>query len=331
MRGRGTNWKVKGPGLRVLLLIGSLAVGLWSPAATQGRPAPAEREKPASAGRPGDPVESKGTPWKGEPGITETVADIMDREARTVPQGPRPIRETREAPPRDPFYLQSPPAPAVSQWPPARASAGTSTSDGPLGDSGIAPLSPQTPGISLKGVTVSESGFLPPDSMGDIGPTQILFAENGRVKVFDRSGVLGALNVTGTTLFAPVLSANEEVTDPQVRYDRLSQRWFVTQLSIPATAIANKVLIAVSSGPTITGSSSFTSFQLQHDLVGTTPNADSGQFADYDSLGVDRFALYIGVDVFNQAGTSLSGTTGFVVNKADLLAGRLTVTAFRQL
>jgi len=328
MRGRGRNWKVKGPGLRVSLLIGSLALGSWGPAATQGKPAPAAREKQGTAAHPGEPAETKGIPWKGEPGITETVAEIMDREARTVPQGPRPIRETREAPPRDPTFLQSPPAPAVSKWPPPDS---TSPSDGLLGDSGIAPLSPQTPGISFKGVTVSESGFLPPDSNGDIGPTQILFAENGRVKVFDRSGVLGALNVTGTTFFSSVLSTNEEVTDPQVRYDRLSQRWFVTELSIPATAIANKILIAVSSGPTITGSTSFTFFQFQHDLIGTTPNADTGQFADYDSLGVDRFALYIGVDVFNQAGTSFTGTTGFVVNKGDLLAGTLTVTAFRRL
>jgi len=327
-RHRETDWKFERPRPRVLLLMGSLAIGLWSLAATQETPAP-EREAAASAAHPGDPGETRGTPWKGEAGISETVAGIMDREARTAPHGPPPLRETREAPPRDPSYLLNPPAPAISHWPPAEFSA--TSSAGGFGDSAIALLSPQTPGISIKGATVSESGFLPPDSMGDIGPTQILFAENGRVKVFDRNGVLGALNVTGTIFFASVLSANEEVTDPQVRYDRLSQRWFVTALSIPATAIANKILMAVSSGPTIAGATSFTFFQFQHDLAGTTPNADTGQFADYDSLGVDRFALYIGVDVFNQAGTSLSGTTGFVVNKADLLAGRLTVTAFRQL
>jgi hypothetical protein len=315
----------------VLLFLVALAAGTWSPAATQGMPAPGARERSVGAGHPGDPAETKGILWKGGPGITETVAEIMDREVRTAPRGPRPIREAREAPPRDPNQLLSPPAPAVSQWPPVEESAVTPPAGGSLGESATAPLSPQTPGISVKGVTVSESGFLPPDSMGDIGPTQILFAENGRVKVFDRSGVLGALNVTGTTFFASVLSANEEVSDPQVRYDRLSQRWFVTELSIPATAIANKILIAVSSGPTITGSTSFTFFQFQHDLIGTTPNADTGLFADYDSLGVDRFALYIGVDDFNQAGTSFIGTTGFVVNKGDLLAGTLTVTAFRRL
>jgi hypothetical protein len=310
----------------VLLLLAALAAGTRSHAATQGKSVPEARELPVGAAHPRDPAETKGILWKGGPGITESVAEIMDRDARTALLGPRPIREAREASPRDPISLLNPPAPALSQWPPAEESSAT-----PLGESALAPLAPQTPGISIKGVNVSESGFLPPDSNGDIGPTQILFAENGRVKVFNRNGVLGALNVTGTAFFASVLSANEEVSDPQVRYDRLSQRWFVSELSIPATATANKILIAVSSGPTITGSTSFTFFQFQHDLVGTTPNADTGQFADYDSLGVDRFALYIGVDVFNQGGTSFLSTTGFVVNKADLLARTLTVTAFRQL
>ena len=328
---RGVDRQVRSRDVMVSLLLGAVAAGAWSPAATQGKPAPGARDLSVGATHSGDPFETKGILWNGGPGTTETVAAIMDREARTAPRGPRPIHEAREAAPRDPNQLLSPPAPAVSQWPPAEDAAATLPAGGSLGESPIAPLNPQTPGISFKGVTVAESGFLPPDSNGDIGPTQILFAENGRVKVFDRSGVVGALNVTGTAFFASVLAANEEVTDPQVRYDRLSRRWFVTELSVPATATANKILIAVSSGPTITGATSFTFFQFQHDLVGTAPNADTGQFADYDSLGVDRFALYIGVDVFNQAGTTFLGTTGFVVNKADLLSGTLTVTAFRRL
>jgi len=46
---------------------------------------------------------------------------------------------------------------------------------------------------------------------------------------------------------------------------------------------------------------------------------------------VDKFALYIGVNVFNSAGTAVIGTTGFVVNKSNLLSGTLTVTPFRQI
>jgi hypothetical protein len=96
-------------------------------------------------------------------------------------------------------------------------------------------------------------------------------------------------------------------------------------------ATPNRVLIAVSSGPAITSTSSFNFFQFQHDQVGPTPNRDTGGFADFPSLGVDNNALYIGVNVFNGAGTSFLGSTGFVVQKSALLSGSLTVTAFRQL
>src|SRR5262249_39223028 len=63
---------------------------------------------------------------------------------------------------------------------------------------------------------------------------------------------------------------------------------------------------------------------------GAQPNADTNAFADYDTLGVDKFALYIGVVMF-AGGTTYNGSTGFVVNKNDLINGTLTVTAFRQI
>ncbi len=283
------------------------------------------------AARPqsGNPDQMLGVPWTGGPGITETVAEIMAREARTqtnlnVSHERKPFlrRPTR---PKD-----NPDAPAVSHWPLSEEGAGaTGGTTGPL-PGRQAPLIPQTVGINFKAISLlspSESLFIPPDSMGDVGPTQILTAANGRVKVFDKTGVVGALNVTDSTFFSAV-TGGAGITDPQIRYDRLSGRWFVTELT---TKAPNLVLIAVSSDSTITGSSSFTFFSFQQDLVGPTPNNDTGGFADYDSLGVDRFALYVGVNVFNAAGTTILGSTGFVVNKADLLAGTLTVTAFRRL
>jgi PKD repeat protein len=181
-------------------------------------------------------------------------------------------------------------------------------------------------GTTFLGIQLSESGYIPPDSMGAVGPSQLIVIANGRIKVFNKDGTLGPLNTTTDNLFASVRSAG--TSDPRARYDRLSQRWFITMIDVATT---NRVLIAVSSGPTITGTSSFSFFQFQHDLVGPTPNSDTGGFADYDSLGVDRFALYIGINVFNSAGTALLGTTGFVVNKSNLFSGTLTVTAFRQL
>lgn len=262
---------------------------------------------------------TKGIPWTGEPGITETVDEIMAREASSAKNAETAVFAPTELKPRlmAPGKIQDDAsAPEVSQWPlpgePRR------------GDASPLLYTPQTVGTSFLGPRLSESGFIPPDSMGAVGPSQVLVIANGRIKVFDKSGVLGGLNATTDTFFG-----TSGTSDPHVRYDRLSGRWFVTMIDM---ATVNRVLIAVSSASTITSASSFTFFSFQHDLVGpTTPNADTGHFADYDTLGVDKFALYVGVNMFTSSIGPFTGTTGFVINKANLLAGTLTVTAFRQI
>jgi hypothetical protein len=152
---------------------------------------------------------------------------------------------------------------------------------------------------------------------------------NGRFKLYDKSGNLQGLNVTDTTFFGSV-SGGAQISDPHVRYDRLSGRWFISEITVPPALASNLIMIAVSSGSTITDASSFTFFSFQHDLVGTTPNVDTGNFADYDTLGVDANALYIGVNEFTPQETFV-GTSGYVISKASLVAGVLSVTAFRGL
>jgi PKD repeat protein len=249
------------------------------------------------------------------------VGQIMAREGQNQRSGQntsaRPAQTHARFFPKRPL-LNNPEAPGLSQWPPAASS--------PATNEVLGPLAPQTVGTSFLGAQLSEAGFIPPDSMGAVGPSQVLVIVNGRIKVFDKSSSLGPLNTTTDTFFSSVRSAG--TSDPHVRFDRLTKRWFISMIDV---ATDNRVLIAVSSGPTISGTSSFTFFQFQHDLVGTTPNSDTGGFADYDTLGVDRFALYIGMNVFNSAGTALLGTTGFVINKSNLFSGTLTVTPFRQI
>lgn len=111
----------------------------------------------------------------------------------------------------------------MSRWPPAEIARALPP-----------PYTPQTVGTSFLAARLSESGFIPPDSMGDVGPTQVLVAVNGRIKVFSKSGVLGGLNTTLDNFFASVGGSANGTTDPHVRYDRLSGRWFVTLIDLGA-------------------------------------------------------------------------------------------------
>ncbi len=254
-------------------------------------------------------------PWVGEYGITETVADIMERE-RNNPKRyyTEPLFKKEFESPRE----NLPPTPGleVSQWP-------ISSNDfyPP-----IEPMNPQTVGVTFLGTQISDGpGYVPPDCMGDVGPTQIMVAANGRIRVYDKTGVLGPLDADMDVFFSSVRNGSS-TSDPHIRYDRLSQRWFAVIINVASTN--NRVLIAVSSGSTITGTSSFTFFNFQHNLV--SPAGDGGKFADYPTLGVDVNALYIGVNNF--LGNNFSSCTGFVVRKSSILGpGPIAATAFRNI
>lgn len=256
----------------------------------------------------------QGVLWQGEAGITETVAEIMERERRNPPKKLKFPREVRPELDEERDRKPNPESPAIASFPFNQPKA-----------FGIEILNPQTVGTSFKGPRIGDTiGYIPPDTVGDVGPTQVLIYVNGRIRVFDKAGNVGGLDATGDAFFNSVRNGLS-VGDPRVRYDRLSARWFVICFNFASTD--NRILIAVSSGATITNSSSFTFFQFTHSAV--APAGDAGTFADYPTLGVDKFALYIGTNNF--LGNNLASTSGFVVNKAALIGGTLTATVFRSL
>jgi hypothetical protein len=256
----------------------------------------------------------QGTTVTGEPGITVTVQEIMEQEAMLPADHytkPKP-RTNPEFELERPEKQPNPNAPDVSQWPPKTQE-----------EKNTEPVqsdNPQTVGTSFLGMNISNSGSIPPDSQGDVGPTQVLVCANGRIRVFSKAGVLGGLDADLDVFFNSVRNG-AGTSDPHIRYDRLTSRWYVVIINVQAAP--NRVLIAVSSGPTITSSSSFTFYQFTCNIGGALNG-----FADYPTLGVDRNALYIGMNMFNAALTSFIGTNGYVINKANLNAGTLTVTSF---
>ena len=195
---------------------------------------------------------------------------------------------------------------------------------------------PQTLGTQFDGATgPTETGAFPPDTMGAVGPTQFFVFLNGRMRTFNKTtGVAdGVVNVDSDVFFASVMTppnAGEVVftSDPNVRFDRLSNRWFVNIIDVPLVAATgalsrpNRILIAVSdaaSNGNVTGATVWTFYQFQ---------GDATLFTDYQSFGIDASAMYIGADMFTLAG-SFNSTKGFVIPKAPALtASPLTVWAF---
>jgi hypothetical protein len=255
---------------------------------------------------------TKGKPVNGGRGITETVAQIMARAQVVYPRDQVIKFKEDEGPDRD-MLPQNPLSPEVSSYPPNTGG-------------GISPRAKRGPLFSLGtnwlgaigGGTGSESPYVPPDTMGDVSPTQVMVTVNGRFKVFDRNGNVGALNVEPNTFFQSVRSAS--MSDPRIRWDRLSQRWFIVMIDVLSQN--NRCCIAVSNSATITDSTSFTFYQFAYAVGGGVTT----RFFDYPTIGVDSKAIYIGGNIFQ---SSFVACDVFVVNKANLLAGTLTVTPFR--
>jgi hypothetical protein len=271
---------------------------------------------------------TQGIPWTGPLGVSQRTDQIMQRERQSHEKQAHSHTATIHPRPRPDFQNlpANPDSPSVVRWPP------------PTNSSGASPQSPQSTSVNFLAATLPETEFsFPPDTMGAAGPTQFIIALNGRFRSFNKAtgSADGILDANSDIFFQPVLNpglTNNFTTDPRIRFDRLSGRWSISMADVPGGGtLPNHILLAVSDGSVITSSNSWTLYSFQQDLV--SPTGDSGNFADYPTLGIDANALYIGVNIFGTRGLgSFSDTTVFVIRKSSLLSGGpIVVTAFRNL
>jgi hypothetical protein len=226
----------------------------------------------------------------------------------------------------------------VSHLPSSKTSSSGSTAlnSQQLGAGGASTAALLNPNVTFEAVVYDipntgspgTSRATPPNCVGDIGPTQFLVCVNGRIRTFNRLGVPdGALDMTTDSFFNSV-RGGEPTADPRVRYDKLSGRWFITMRSVSIPPASNRMMLAVSNSGDIANSSGFTFFQFP---VTLDPMFPVGSFFDFPSMGVDKFALYVAGNTFEFNPDSpqdpfYTGTAGYVLKKADLLAGSLSVT-----
>ncbi|HEX6715168.1 MAG TPA: hypothetical protein VF066_17390, partial [Thermoleophilaceae bacterium] len=195
---------------------------------------------------------------------------------------------------------------------------------------GVQPTLSLASPLGFDGPNLNDAPFYPPDTQGDVGPTQFIAMINGRVRSYAKAtGVAdGALNADTDVFWSSVMtpaSPGNFTTDPHIRYDRLSGRWFAVMIDVPGGNgdIENRIMLAVSDSGTITGSTNFHFFSILEGVA--------NEFADYPTLGIDKNALYIGTNQFKTTGQNpFAGTNVYVVNKASLIAGGTPVaTRFR--
>jgi hypothetical protein len=267
---------------------------------------------------------SESIPWEGEAGVSRTMAEIMQAQSllgksakirKVEDEGERIQPDRRNLP-------QSENSPAIEKFP-----VDSTTKAVREVNEQTSFFAPQTVGLNFNGGTLFDTLSFPPDTMGEVGPSQYIMAVNGWIRSFNKTtGVAdGVMNVDMDEFFNSV-RGGISTSDPRIRYDRLSQRWIMVIINVANTD--NRILIATSNTQNITPATVWTYYFFQNSTV--APAGDAGCLADYPTLGVDANALYIGVNNF--CPNTFGGTTAFVVRKSSVMSGGpIVATAFRGL
>lgn len=137
------------------------------------------------------------------------------------------------------------------------------------------------PGFSIAGA--------PPDTNGAPGLTQYVQWVNTSLAVFDKTtGAIIAGPILGNSLFTNLGGdcAAKNSGDPIVLYDKLANRWVLSQFAINQTAGAFHQCVAVSTSSDATGTYNIYSF-------------DYSTFDDYPKMGTWPDAYYTTFNMFN--------------------------------
>jgi len=179
-------------------------------------------------------------------------------------------------------------------------------------------------GLNIDGLGQGQYGFLldfsPPDTNGAVGATQFVQWVNAELAVFDK--VTGALVVgptDGNVLWAGFgggCEANND-GDPVVQYDKMANRWVLTQFSILTPPYTECVAVSATSDATGTYNRYAFSF-------GDT------DFPDYPKLGVWPDAYYMSFNLFAY-GNSFIGADACALDRNAMLAGNpASIICFQQ-
>ncbi len=160
------------------------------------------------------------------------------------------------------------------------------------------------------------NGVLPPDTQGDVGPNHYVQWVNLSMAIYDKSGNLKWGPYNGNTIWSgfggPADGSNDG--DPIVLYDRLADRWLISQFALPNYPSGPFYeYIAISQTPDPTGAWYRYGFMVSATLMN-----------DYPHLGVWPDGYYMSVNEFSNG--YYAGAGVYVFNRAKMLAGDPTAS-----
>jgi hypothetical protein len=165
-----------------------------------------------------------------------------------------------------------------------------------------------TQGINFDGI--GASGFAPSDVNLAIGPNHIVQTVNVRLAVYNKSGTLLSGPTNLTSFFGPVGGAcSAGASDPIVNYDRLADRWVISDVGIGSTF---SECVAVSKTNDPTGAYTLYNFSFGRNLN------------DYPKLGVwptTTNGAYLATYNIFINGQSFGGSDICGFDRAKMLAG----------
>ena len=168
-------------------------------------------------------------------------------------------------------------------------------------------------GLNFTATTFPQSGFIPPDTHGAVGPNHIVELINGSYAVFDKDDGSELDRSSLNQFWTDSGISPNGAFDPRVAYDRSISRFYA--VAVNNARADNEFLFAISQSNDPTDG--WIGFAVDTD-------SDNGQrWADYPQLSFDDESIHIGVNMFDiPGGTDFSATrTTLVISKADLLDG----------
>lgn len=151
---------------------------------------------------------------------------------------------------------------------------------------------------NFDGANATESGSVPPDPTGAVGPNHYVHSVNSFVKIFDKEGTL----LVGPVALGTFLGNGSNSGDPIVMYDQLADRWFVSQFG----TAQNSLVLGVSTTNDPTGTYNVYEYVF-------------GAFPDYPHYSVWPDGYYLSIN--EGGGGPNNNRSVYVMDREAMLAG----------